>query len=203
MIFSCNGTVDDGLKIMKQNRILRFAGAVLLATGLAGCSGLQLPGGTPPHKDRALADFKPILVRVTGYGTYPTDKRLTAASRHLMALRASKLDAYRALAERVYGTVIYGDSTVHDFVLHHDTFRTYVDSYIRGAKVISVDEHKDGVVETVMQLKLEPRFEACVSGVTERQVAEECPIPMPTGNDAAGDLQAKDHQLDSLYYLDP
>lgn len=188
--------------------MFRYGWLCLLAVGLAGCSGLQLPGGAQNRQDQAprarpASDFKPIIVRATGFGTAPADGSLSAASRHLMALRASKLDGYRALAERVYGTVIFGNSTVRDFVLHDDSFRSYVDTYIRGAKVVSVIQHKDGVVETLMQLKLEPRFEACVSNVSDRQVAEDCPIPLPTGDDSAGDLKARDQQLDSLYYLEP
>lgn len=204
----------DGLKMMKQIVRLSIATLVLTLLGLAGCSGLQLNGAQAQKKAsaeqaaaarnaRPLADFKPVTVRASGYGVAPDDPGFSAARRHLMAMRASKLDAYRALAERVYGTVIYGGSTVNDFVLHNDRFRTFIDSYIRGAKVISVDNEKDGVVETTMQLKLEPRFQACVSGLTEREVARDCPIPMPDVDDAAGDIQTKDHQLDSLYYLDP
>jgi hypothetical protein len=117
-----------------------------------------------------------------------------------MARRASQLDAYRNLVERVYGTVVYGSSTVNDFVLRNDTFRTYVDSYIRGAKLVAVNEHSDGVFETVMELKLEPRFRACVAKVADDQVQDLCPIPMPQENDSVGDVQSKG--VDSLYYLD-
>ena len=117
-----------------------------------------------------------------------------------MARRASQLDAYRNLVERVYGTVVYGSSTVNDFVLRNDTFRTYVDSYLRGAKLVAVNEHSDGVFETVMELKLEPRFRACVAKVADDQVRDLCPTPMPQGNDSIGDVQSKG--VDSLYYLE-
>ncbi|MDX1755471.1 MAG: LPP20 family lipoprotein [Marinobacter sp.] len=142
-----------------------------------------------------------IVVRESGFGTYEdaVEGRLNTRKR-LLARRASKLDAYRNLAERVYGTVIFGSSTVSDFVLHNDNFRSYVDSYIRGAKVVAVNEHSDGVVETVMELKLEPRFRECVSQVSDDQVQASCPIPMPIGNDSAGDVHSQ--SVDALYYLD-
>jgi hypothetical protein len=117
-----------------------------------------------------------------------------------MARRASQLDAYRNLAERVYGTVIYGSSTVNDFVVNNDNFRTYVDSYIRGARMVAVNEHSDGVIETVMELKLEPRFRECVSRVVDDQVRDQCMIPMPRQNDRVGDVETRRTQ--SLYYLD-
>ena len=66
--------------------------------------------------------------------------------------------------------------------------------------MVAVNEHSDGVVETVMELKLEPRFRACVSRVTDREVQDLCPIPMPRGNDSTGDFQSRG--VDSLYYLE-
>lgn len=178
---------------MKNRGWLIAAFAVLLG----GCSGLQ-----SPQNNVSTVDLEPVVIRVSGYGTYDKLSDRQDPRKHLLAMRASKLDAYRALAERVYGTVIYGSSTVNDFVLHNDVFRAYVDSYIRGAKVISVNEHADGVVETVMQLKLEPRFRACVAHLTPEEVAANCPIPMPRGNDASGDVASGKKGVDSLYYLD-
>ncbi|TBW52941.1 hypothetical protein EZI54_15730 [Marinobacter halodurans] len=167
------------------------------AVGLAGCATSGSDGqGRSIDPER----LEPIVVRVSGFGTYEnSDDRLDTRKR-LLARRASKLDAYRALAERVYGTVIYGSSTVSDFVLHNDNFRAYVDSYIRGAKLVAVNEHSDGVVESVMELKLEPRFRACVAMSDDREVAERCAIPMPSGNDSRGDV-ASDN-VGSLYYLE-
>lgn len=166
---------------------------------LSGCARNSV------HQD-ARADeedrFDPVVVRVSGFGTYEnvaTDRLDTR--KRLMARRASQLDAYRNLAERVYGTVIYGSSTVSDFVSRNDMFRAYVDTYLRGAKLIAVNEHSDGVVETIMELKLEPRFRECVAKVSDRDVASLCPLPMPRGNDAAGDVVSREG-TDSLYYLD-
>lgn len=145
--------------------------------------------------------LEPITVRVSGFGTYENaGKDRLDPQKRLMARRASRMDAYRNLAERVYGTVIYGSSTVNDFVLRNDSFRTYVDAYLRGAKMVAVNEHSDGVVETVMELKLEPRFRACVARVGDDQVADLCPIPVARENDSVGDVQSKG--VDSLYYLD-
>ncbi|MCK7544266.1 LPP20 family lipoprotein [Marinobacter bryozoorum] len=154
------------------------------------------------HHGHGDSRFEPIVVRVSGFGTYEdaAADRLSTRKR-LMARRASQLDAYRNLAERVYGTVVYGSSTVSDFVARNDMFRTYVDSYLRGAKVVSVNEHSDGVVETVMELKLERRFRECVAHVSDRNVARVCPVPVPRDNDAAGDVVSRE-STDSLYYLD-
>lgn len=180
---------------------LRWIVFPVIAFFLSACAPNSGYQGSGQYGDRQSGELEPITVRVSGFGTYEdaAKDRLNTRKR-LMARRASQLDAYRNLAERVYGTVVYGSSTVNDFVLRNDTFRTYVDSYLRGAKMVAVNEHSDGVVETVMELKLEPRFRACVSKVADDQVQDLCPIPMPRDNDSIGDVQSKG--VDSLYYLD-
>lgn len=177
--------------------------ALLSVVALGGC----VSSGQYHYEERGelrdqQREFDSIVVRVSGFGTYENvaNDRLSTRKR-LMARRASQLDAYRNLAERVYGTVIYGSSTVSDFVARNDMFRTYVDTYLRGAKLVSVNEHSDGVVETVMELKLERRFRECVARVSDRDVARVCPVPMPRGNDARGDVVSQEG-TDSLYYLD-
>ena len=171
---------------------LRWTLVAALVLGLAGCASGQ--SGQEPDS---------VTVRVSGYGTYANaDAERADTRKRLMARRASQLDAYRNLAERVYGTVIFGSSTVNDFVLRSDSFRSYVDSYVRGARTLSVNEHSDGVVETVMELKLEPRFLACAAGMADDEVRDVCPIPMPTYNDRVGDVEVRQSGSDSLYYLD-
>nr|WP_091705308.1 LPP20 family lipoprotein [Marinobacter persicus] len=176
--------------------MLRWSLWACLAVALSGCVSGQ--GG----QEQAVQEFEPVTVRVSGYGTYANVEEQRADTRkRLMARRASQLDAYRNLAERVYGTVVFGSSTVHDFVLRSDSFRTYVDSYVRGARTVSVTEHSDGVVETVMELKLEPHFIACAQGVADDRLKDVCPIPMPAYDDRQGDMEATG-SVDSLYYLD-
>jgi hypothetical protein len=75
-----------------------------------------------------------------------------------MAMRASKLDAYRALAEHVYGIRVTGNSTVSSMMAQNDSFRVYVDSYVRGAKVVSVTPMADGNYETVLEIELDQDF---------------------------------------------
>lgn len=177
---------------------LRWTLVPVLAFALSACAPVGSYRDSPQDTAR---EFEPITVRVSGFGTYEDvrEDRLNTRKR-LMARRASQLDAYRNLAERVYGTVVYGNSTVNDFVVHNDTFRTYVDSYIRGARMVAVNEHSDGVIETVMELRLEPRFRECVARVSDDQVREVCVIPMPRHNDRVGDVEAR--RTNSLYYLD-
>lgn len=179
----------------------RWIGFALMTT-LTGCAAF---GGTNAWNANSgsqdEANLEPITVRVSGFGTYENAaKDHLSTQKRLLARRASQLDAYRNLAERVYGTVIYGSSTVSDFVLKNDTFRTYVDSYIRGARVVAVNEHSDGVVESVMELRLQPRFRACVANSADSEVRSRCALPLPRYSDNQGDVESR--SVDSLYYIE-
>ncbi|PID42922.1 MAG: hypothetical protein CSA52_00790 [Gammaproteobacteria bacterium] len=127
--------------------------------------------------------LEPIIVRVTGYGTYKSARGKVTERQRLMAMRASKLDAFRSLAERVYGMVIYGSSTVKDFALENDQFRTWVDSYIRGAKIIAVNEMAGGAFETVVELVLESRFRECLTHTNHFRYTEECRMLLSSGKE--------------------
>ncbi|MFK7160481.1 LPP20 family lipoprotein [Marinospirillum sp. MEB164] len=139
----------------------------LIIAGLtltAGCANQrqQQPATTSGHT-YILGQFDPVVIRVQGHGapSAATDVQTNANQRRLLAMRASKMDAYRALAERVYGTRIQGSTTVQNLATRDDHIRGYVDNIIRGAKVVATRE-VNGVFETEMELVLEPRFQHCM-----------------------------------------
>ena len=78
-------------------------------------------------------------------GKTPNEKRL-------MAIRASKLDAYRALTEQVYGQQLDANTTVADMTVMNDTFRTRVEGVIYGAQLVSITPVGDDTYETTMSL---------------------------------------------------
>ncbi|MFD2229405.1 LPP20 family lipoprotein [Alkalimarinus sediminis] len=177
---------------------LKLTLMMLMVSFLSSCAGTS---DNESEESSAHDALPPILIRVSGYGTYEHEKDRLSERKRLMAMRASRLDAYRALAERVYGTVIFGSSTVSDFVLQDDNYRTMVDSVIRGAKVVTVTEHKGGTFETVVELMLESRFRECLSHVNHFRYNEDCRLPLPHGNDSSGDISVSSKSNDSLYYL--
>lgn len=137
----------------------------LIVLGLAFTAGCASQAEQSEVEQEAVTyqNFDPVVLRVTGHGTYGnTDAKINANQRHLMALRASKMDAYRNMAERVYGTRIQGNTTVQNLATRDDNIRGYVDNLVRGAKVISSRDVGKGTYETQMELVLEPRFKHCM-----------------------------------------
>jgi hypothetical protein len=151
--------------------------------------------------------FEPIVVRVTGYGAFEKKEDAKSESKRLMAIRASKLDAYRALAERVYGTGIVGSSSVQDFVLKHDGFGVVVDSFVRGARVVSIVENKEAGFETVLELLVPGNFQDCLNKVNSFKGGANCFRPLPaSGNHSSARGQGSksrpsNNAMQSGYFL--
>ena len=92
-------------------------------------------------------------VRSTGTVTSWKGRAFVApAQRKLLAMRAARLDAYRAMAEQVYGLRIEGGSTVGSLALKDDSFKVYIDAFIRGARVTNVAQRDDGTYETTVEM---------------------------------------------------
>lgn len=91
-------------------------------------------------------------IRATGYAVISTQNHKNAAQQRLMAIRASKLDAYRALTEQVYGQQLDATTTIAEMMVTSDTFRTRVQGIIYGAVMESITPVGDDTYETTMSL---------------------------------------------------
>jgi hypothetical protein len=102
--------------------------------------------------------FKPVRVAAIGYGAESTYEGYTPGQQRLMAIRASKLDAYRSLAEQIYGIRINGNTTVSAMMAKSDGMRARVDAMVRGARIVSITPMADGNYETVVEVFFDPEF---------------------------------------------
>lgn len=142
--------------------------AALLGPFLAGCMTLGLPPSaeaTPPAAAATAAAsaaasasmIAPMVEKretlmATGYAVISVQNHKLPAQQRLMAIRASKLDAYRALTEQVYGQHLDASTTVADMVVMNDTFRTRVEGVVYGAVLVSITPVGDDTYETTMSL---------------------------------------------------
>jgi hypothetical protein len=91
-------------------------------------------------------------ITATGYAVISVQQHKNAAQQRLMAIRASKLDAYRNLAEQVYGQQLDSNATVADMMLSNDTFRVRVEGIIYGARLVSITPVGEDTYETTLSL---------------------------------------------------
>lgn len=75
-------------------------------------------------------------IKAIGYAPLSTQPADEQSQRVLMAMQASKIAAYRELAEQVYGQQLTASSQVNDWLLGKDEIQTSVSGIIRGARVV-------------------------------------------------------------------
>ena len=140
-------------------RLARFGTLLALMGALTACQTMQAMMETPEKEKKAEVippAVEPIPVRsarasmiapivetretitATGYAVVSIQNHKTPAQKRLLAIRASKLDAYRALTEQVYGQHLDATTTVADMTVMSDTFRTRVEGVIYGAVLVSI-----------------------------------------------------------------
>jgi len=56
------------------------------------------------------------------------------------------------MAEQVYGLRVEGGSTVGSLALKDDSFKVYIDAFIRGARVTNSVQREDGTYETTVEM---------------------------------------------------
>ena len=132
----------------------------LLGLMLAGCQSIPL---FPVQADAASTDsVKPNMITplvekretimATGYAVISIQNHKNPSQQRLLAIRASKLDAYRALTEQVYGQHLDATTTVADMTIMSDTFRAKVEGVIYGAVLVSITPVGDDTYETTLSL---------------------------------------------------
>jgi len=151
-----------------MNKLLSFS-LVAAAVTLAGCQNMpmttQAQSAAPvaesvkPVNAVAAEDtlLKPMVEQreafvATGYAVISVQSPKTPAQKRLMAIRASKLDAYRALTEQVYGQQLDANTTVADMTVLNDTFRARVEGVIYGAQLVSITPVGEDTYETTLSL---------------------------------------------------
>jgi hypothetical protein len=127
---------------------------------LAGCQSVPLnimgqdktaAPAAPASMISPLGEKRETLV-ATGYAVISVQNHKNPAQQRLLAIRASKLDAYRSLTEQVYGQQLDATTTVADMTVMSDTFRAKVEGVIYGATMVSITPVGEDTYETTMSL---------------------------------------------------
>jgi hypothetical protein len=91
----------------------------------------------------------PIIVE--GKGVEPNNG--SPQQKQLMANRAAIVDAYRNLSERIAGLVVDSHTRQGEFQVSEDYIMSETNSYLRGAKVVTI-VNQDGVTTATVKILL-------------------------------------------------
>ncbi len=130
------------------------AARAALAPSADTASGAKVAASTTMDAGTVIA---PLVERretltATGYAVISVQNHRNPAQQRLLAIRAAKLDAYRALTEQVYGLKVEANATVADMVVQNDTFRSRVEGVIFGATLVSITPAGDDTYEVTLTL---------------------------------------------------
>ncbi|MFT6913725.1 MAG: hypothetical protein ACJAWL_000011 [Motiliproteus sp.] len=146
---------------MRPKSMIRWL-AVLAVFALSGCDTLGyyydqvLPdkSSQPDYRAVSRIDSQPRIVTATGYAPISLQPGQTQAQKVLMAMRASKLQAYQELATIVHGQHLFGSTQVRDMVIQNDRFNAAVGGVIRGARVVKTYPVQIDTYATILELDL-------------------------------------------------
>jgi len=133
----------------------RLFSLILISVTTAGCHQQKHTYGyvkpsSPENQNQFV--FQEKVVSSDGYANISAQMSDNPSQRRLMAIRASKIDAYRNLTEKVFGQNVNSTTTVEDMVTTSDTIRAHVEGLIYGAKLISITPIGDDAYMTRLEL---------------------------------------------------
>ena len=116
---------------------------------------------------------QPMVIKQTfsavGYGS-SEDKYGRPASGSQGALRAARINAYRALSKQLYDYRFDGTNSVASMIKQRPALRGKIKAMVQGAKQVGVNRVKDGLYEVRVELVADRSF----------RLRTECPKPLST-----------------------
>ncbi|NQZ06651.1 MAG: LPP20 family lipoprotein [Algicola sp.] len=122
-------------KQFTQHKARRLIQQVLLVGGVLTLSGCSTVFDKHVEWETVQPKVFPI-VKAVGYAPISLQRGASESQKMILAIRSSKLDAYRELAEQVYGHNISASTSVKGMVARNDILKSKVNGLIRGAKVV-------------------------------------------------------------------
>jgi len=116
-------------------------------------------------------DNYPVLTAV-GYAPVKTQRGEGETVKMLMAMKASKLEAYRELAEQVYGQRIEGNQSLSSLVVENETLRASVEGVIRGARVVKTYPVGEDTYATELELDMHRVYDIYLTTAKPKRIKD-------------------------------
>lgn len=114
-------------------RCITCTGALLMVSLLVGCNANRI---VDYGQSQGKPDDFPVL-KAVGYALIDVQPGPSAGEKMLQAIRASKMDAYRELAEQLNGQHVQGQSRYRDLTQTSNSMEVSVSGMVRGARVVA------------------------------------------------------------------
>ncbi|WP_338293923.1 LPP20 family lipoprotein [Planctobacterium marinum] len=141
--------------------------------GLSGCKSLEAMyySDKQVEWEYVQPEQHPVLTAV-GYAPISAQMGNTDSAKMLMAIKASKLDAYKELAEQVYGQRIDTQQSLANLVLKDNDLKASVEGVIRGAQVVKTYPVGEDVYATELSLDFQKVYDIYLSTARPRKIKE-------------------------------
>lgn len=138
------------INILSVNKLSSryFTFVAMLGICLTGCSS---PFNKHVEWETVAPETYPVISAI-GYAPISVQRGASESSRMLMALKASKLDAYRELTEQVFGQKVDSGQSLASLVIQDTRLDSSVQGVIRGAKVVKSYPVGDDMYATELEL---------------------------------------------------
>ena len=155
------------LNRLKNSQLLLRSSMFGLAISLSSC------GIIDKHVEWETVEPEtyPVL-KAVGYAPISSQNGESDSMKLIMAMKASKLDAYRELTEQVYGQKIEGRQSVSGLIVDSETLRASVEGVIRGAEVVKTYPVGDDTYVTELSLDMKQVYDIYLSTAKPRRVKD-------------------------------
>ncbi len=155
------------LNRLKNSKLLLRSSMFSLAISLSSC------GIIDKHVEWETVEPEtyPVL-KAVGYAPISSQNGESDSMKLIMAMKASKLDAYRELTEQVYGQKIEGRQSVSGLIVDSETLRASVEGVIRGAEVVKTYPVGDDTYVTELSLDMQQVYDIYLSTAKPRRVKD-------------------------------
>jgi hypothetical protein len=145
-------SLSQALQALKKSAEKKTSSIVLIVVG-----SIALTGCATSIEDYNAAVIQGIVdqnnnILATGYAVISAQKSDIPAQQRILSIRASKLDAYRALMEQIYGQYLDANTTIGEMVMKSDTLKARVQGVVYGARLVSINPVGDDTYETTLSL---------------------------------------------------
>lgn len=145
-------SLSQALQVLKKSIARKTRSIVLVVIG-----SIVLTGCATSIEDYNAAVIQGIVdqnnnILATGYAVISAQKSDIPAQQRILSIRASKLDAYRALMEQIYGQYLDANTTIGEMVMKSDTLKARVQGMVYGARLVSINPVGDDTYETTLSL---------------------------------------------------